>query len=63
MFISGMEAHTIRKIANETQAEIAKNGRDPRSVKVIAGMQVIVEETEELAQAKHEEYLSYADLG
>jgi alkanesulfonate monooxygenase SsuD/methylene tetrahydromethanopterin reductase-like flavin-dependent oxidoreductase (luciferase family) len=62
MFIPGMEAHTIRKVADEIRAEIAKNGRDPRSVKLIAGMQVIVDETDELAQAKYEEYLSYADL-
>ena len=44
----------IRQLATE-------EGRDPYHVKVIASMCIIVAETDEAAQAKHEEYLSYGD--
>lgn len=37
-------------------------GRTPDSIKFVAGMLVIVDETDEKAQAKYEEYLSYADF-
>lgn len=34
----------------------------PITIKLIAGILIIVDETDEKAQAKYEEYLSYADL-
>ncbi|EXJ80495.1 alkanesulfonate monooxygenase [Capronia coronata CBS 617.96] len=44
----------IRQLAKEA-------GRDPYHVKIIAGISVIIAETDEAARAKHEEYLSYGD--
>ncbi|KAF2095988.1 alkanesulfonate monooxygenase [Rhizodiscina lignyota] len=45
----------IRKLAAE------EYGRDPYHVKIIAGISVIVAETDEAAQAKQEELLKYGD--
>ncbi|KAK5413393.1 hypothetical protein LTR06_004820 [Exophiala xenobiotica] len=44
----------IRQLARE-------QGRDPHHVKVIASMCIIVDETDEAAQAKHDELLSYGN--
>jgi alkanesulfonate monooxygenase SsuD/methylene tetrahydromethanopterin reductase-like flavin-dependent oxidoreductase (luciferase family) len=41
--------------------QLAVNGRDPKSIKLLAGMPVIADETDELAQVKYEKYLEYAD--
>lgn len=45
----------LRQLAKE------KFGRDPSSVKIIAGITIIVDETDEKAQQKKEELLSYGD--
>jgi alkanesulfonate monooxygenase SsuD/methylene tetrahydromethanopterin reductase-like flavin-dependent oxidoreductase (luciferase family) len=44
------------------RAEAAANGRDPASLKLLAGISVIVDETDEKAYQKYQEYLSYADF-
>lgn len=63
MFVPGMEPHVVRKNVEDIRRRASRDhGRDPRSIKAVAGMLVIVDETDELAQAKYEEYLSYADL-
>lgn len=45
----------IRNLAKETY------GRDPYHIKIIAGISVIIAETDEAAEAKHEELLKYGD--
>ncbi|KAK7514071.1 luciferase-like domain-containing protein [Phyllosticta citriasiana] len=62
MFIAGMEPHIVRKSTEDIRARALEHGRDPQTLKLIVGMLVIVDETDEKARAKYEEYLSYADL-
>jgi alkanesulfonate monooxygenase SsuD/methylene tetrahydromethanopterin reductase-like flavin-dependent oxidoreductase (luciferase family) len=62
MFIPGMEPHIVRKSAEAIRLLASEQGRNPRNIKLLVGMLVIVDETDELAQAKYEEYLSYSDL-
>ncbi|KPM42231.1 Dimethyl-sulfide monooxygenase [Neonectria ditissima] len=45
-----------------SEAITAEQGRNPDGIKLIAGILIIVDETDEKAQARYEEYLSYADL-
>jgi len=61
MFLPGMEAHVVRKVADSVRKLAAEQGRNPNSLKLIAGIIIIVDETDEKAQAKWDEYLSYAD--
>ena len=46
---------TIRREAKE------KYGRDPQNIKIIAGVAIIVAETDELAKEKQKELLTYGD--
>jgi FMN-dependent oxidoreductase (nitrilotriacetate monooxygenase family) len=62
MFIPGMDIPTVRKTAQEIHELAQSHGRDPRGIKLIVGMLIIVDETDERARSKYEEYLSYADL-
>ena len=62
MFLPGMEPHITRKAADSIRALAEKQGRDPYGIKLLTGMLIIVDETDEAARAKYEEYLSYADL-
>ncbi|KAF2429966.1 alkanesulfonate monooxygenase [Tothia fuscella] len=61
MFIPGMEPHIVRKSVDDIRALVSEEGRDPQNIKLLLGMLVIVDETDELAQAKYEEYLSNSD--
>lgn len=56
-----MENKVIKKGADSIRQLATKVGREPESIKLIAGVLIIVDETDEKAQAKYEEYLSYAD--
>ncbi|KAF7561677.1 hypothetical protein G7046_g2473 [Stylonectria norvegica] len=62
MFLPGMDPAKVKATADDIRKQVAANGRDPAGIKFIAGMLIIVDETDEKAQAKYEEYLSYADL-
>ncbi|KAF2164473.1 hypothetical protein M409DRAFT_67965 [Zasmidium cellare ATCC 36951] len=62
MFIPGMDTDTVRKTATEIHELGRSIGRDPDSIRLIVGMLVIVDETDELARKKYEELLSWADL-
>ena len=50
-----LSVDAIRELAN------VKYGRDPSHIKIIAGMTIIVAETDDAAHAKREELLSYGD--
>lgn len=50
------------KYVKKLRSEVEKQGRDPQSVKVLALATVITGETDAIAQAKYEEFLSYIDL-
>lgn len=61
MFLPGFEPAIIKKGVTAIRELAAKVGRDPQSIKLLAGIIIIVDETDEKAQAKYDEYLSYAD--
>ncbi|EXJ79750.1 hypothetical protein A1O3_08033 [Capronia epimyces CBS 606.96] len=61
MFVPGLEPDKTRKVVDTVRARLREVGRAPDSVKFVAGITVIVAETDEQAQAKYAEQLSYAD--
>ena len=61
MFIPGMTPEAVRKSATDIRQLAVSQGRDVSTIKLIAGILVIVDETDEKAQAKYNDYLSYAD--
>ncbi|KAH8650013.1 alkanesulfonate monooxygenase [Xylariales sp. PMI_506] len=61
MFLPGMEPQSVRRSADDIRKRAVENGRNPATIKLIAGILVLVDETDEKAQAKYEDYLSYAD--
>ncbi|KAI9742800.1 MAG: hypothetical protein M1818_003529 [Claussenomyces sp. TS43310] len=62
IFVSGQVPEKLR-VSVDTIRQLAKEkfGRDPRSIKVLAGVSIIVAETDEAAQAKRTELFSYGD--
>jgi alkanesulfonate monooxygenase SsuD/methylene tetrahydromethanopterin reductase-like flavin-dependent oxidoreductase (luciferase family) len=62
MFLPGMHIESVRKSVLEIRQTATAQGRDLNGLKLIVGMLVIVDETDELAQQKYDEYLTYADL-
>ncbi|KAL2819601.1 luciferase-like domain-containing protein [Aspergillus cavernicola] len=62
MFLAGLEPTAVRKSVDDIRARAIQHGRDPNSIKTITGILVVVDETDEKAQAKWEDYLSYVDL-
>ncbi|KAJ4260431.1 hypothetical protein NW762_007170 [Fusarium torreyae] len=62
MFVPGMEPSAVKKSAVDIRRLAAEQGRDPNRIKLIAGILIIVDETDEKAQAKYEDYLKYVDL-
>lgn len=51
-----------RVIVDDVKASLVELGRAPDSVKFIAGIFIVVDETDEKAQAKFQDLLQYADL-
>lgn len=51
-----------RAIVDDVKATLTELGRSPSSVKFIAGVFIVVDETDAKAQAKFESLLQYADL-
>ncbi|KAL3472384.1 luciferase-like domain-containing protein [Aspergillus californicus] len=62
MFLPGMHIDAVRKNVLDVRQTALDQGRDLDGLKLIAGMLIIVDETDESAQRKYDEYLSYADL-
>ncbi|KAF4123120.1 Flavin-dependent oxidoreductase, luciferase family [Geosmithia morbida] len=62
MFLPGMEIATVKRTVDDIRATARAQGRDPAGIKLLVGMLVIVDKTDEMARAKYDEYLSYADL-
>lgn len=62
IFIGGQTPEKVRPSVDAIRGLAReKYGRDPSHIKIIAGMNIIVAETDEAAQAKREELLSYGD--
>ena len=62
MFLPGMHIDSVRKNVQDVRRIALEQGRDLNGLKLIVGILIIVDETDELAQEKYDEYLSYADL-
>ncbi|CAG8973716.1 hypothetical protein HYALB_00006988, partial [Hymenoscyphus albidus] len=62
MFLPGIDPVKVRKEADDIRAQAVSQGRKATDIKIIAGILVIIDETDEKAQAKYESYLEYADL-
>ncbi|KAL2832736.1 luciferase-like domain-containing protein [Aspergillus pseudoustus] len=60
MFLPGMHIDAVRKSVPNIRQTATEQGRDVNGQKLIVGMLVIIDETDELAQRKYDEYLSYA---
>jgi FMN-dependent oxidoreductase (nitrilotriacetate monooxygenase family) len=60
VFISGQTKASTKAQVDKVRASAVEAGRNPEDIKVFMGLNVIVGTTEELAWAKHAEYLSYA---
>ncbi|ERL01914.1 N5,N10-methylene tetrahydromethanopterin reductase [Pseudomonas putida LF54] len=60
VFISGQDKAATRAQVDKVRAAAQAAGRYPQAVKVFMGITVIVAATEQLAQAKHAEYLRHA---
>ncbi|KAI9736595.1 MAG: hypothetical protein M1834_000798 [Cirrosporium novae-zelandiae] len=62
MFLPGTEPEKTKKVVDDIRKSNAEQGRDPSTLKLLAGLLVIIDETDEKAQAKYQEMLQYADL-
>jgi FMN-dependent oxidoreductase (nitrilotriacetate monooxygenase family) len=62
VFLSTYRPEMARALVADIRGAAAAQGRDPRSLKFFTIATVIVAETDELAQAKYEDYRSYASL-
>ena len=61
IFLNGQTPELIRVSVDNIRQQAADLGRDPQSIKIVAGLLVIVGETNEAAQAKFEDLTSYGD--
>jgi FMN-dependent oxidoreductase (nitrilotriacetate monooxygenase family) len=61
VFVHGTRPEVIAPVVANVRARAAALGRDPRSVKAFAVTTIVAAETDEEAQAKYRELLSYAD--
>jgi alkanesulfonate monooxygenase SsuD/methylene tetrahydromethanopterin reductase-like flavin-dependent oxidoreductase (luciferase family) len=48
---ANVDPKTVRKSVEDIRARAAENGRDPKCIKTIAGILIIVDEIDEKAQA------------
>jgi len=62
MFLPGMVPEKTREAVDSTKAMLRTQGRAEDSVKFIAGIFIVVDESDEKAQAKFEDLLQYANL-
>ncbi|KAK4497846.1 hypothetical protein PRZ48_010501 [Zasmidium cellare] len=62
MFLPGLIPEKTRAIVDDMRASLKAQGRAEDSIKFIAGIFIVVDETDEKAQAKFQDLLQYADL-
>ncbi|KAL4887681.1 luciferase-like domain-containing protein [Aspergillus karnatakaensis] len=62
MFLAGMDPAGVRKSVDDIRSQLVSQGRKPDAIKLITGILVIVDETDEKAQEKYQNYLQYVDL-
>ncbi|KAH7303629.1 alkanesulfonate monooxygenase [Stachybotrys elegans] len=62
IFLPGMDFAAVRKLVQELRGLAQEEGRDPASIKLLGGLHVVLGATDEEAQKKYEEYLTFADI-
>ncbi|MGB8696635.1 LLM class flavin-dependent oxidoreductase [Acinetobacter sp.] len=60
MFIGGDQPEKIKKQVDRIRKQATNQGRDPEAIKIFVGITVVTAETDDLAQQKLDEYISYA---
>ncbi|WP_175831875.1 LLM class flavin-dependent oxidoreductase [Burkholderia cepacia] len=60
VFVNGQSKAAARAAALDIRAAAARQGRDPASIRIFAGVSVVTAETERLAREKFDEYRRYA---
>lgn len=60
MFIGADQPAKVKQQVEQIRAQARSQGRDPNQLKLLVGISVITAETDELAQQKLAEYISYA---
>lgn len=61
IFVGGQLPGGVKKTVDSIRAQVESAGRDPESVKILVGMTLVVAETDEAAELKKADYLSYTD--
>jgi FMN-dependent oxidoreductase (nitrilotriacetate monooxygenase family) len=61
IFLNGHTPELVRPSVDSIRAQAKELGRDPNSIKIVAGLLVIVAETDEKAQEKVQELAKYGD--
>jgi FMN-dependent oxidoreductase (nitrilotriacetate monooxygenase family) len=62
IFINAVDVAATRRLVDDIRGRAAAEGRDPDSVRIFILLTAITAETDAAAQAKHEDYLSYASI-
>ena len=62
VFIGALRPDLTRYMTDRIRDKVEAEGRDRNDVKIYAMLSVVVDETDEKAQAKYREYQSYANL-
>jgi FMN-dependent oxidoreductase (nitrilotriacetate monooxygenase family) len=62
VFVSTSEKHELKEYIADIRKRAADNGRDPKKLLVFALITIVVDETDEKAQAKLEEYQKYISI-
>lgn len=61
IFLNGHTAELVRPSVDSIRKQAIELGRDPSSIKIVAGLLVVVGKTDEAAQAKYAELAQYGD--
>lgn len=61
IFVGAQTPEKVKASVQALREAAAKNGRHPDHLKIMAGITIVVDETDEKAQRKYEEFLSYGD--
>ncbi|MDR2635554.1 MAG: LLM class flavin-dependent oxidoreductase [Campylobacteraceae bacterium] len=59
VFVSTPSKKVVKEYVADIRKQSAENGRDPKKTLILALITIIVDETDEKAKAKHEEYKKY----
>ncbi|ASF11058.1 putative FMNH2-dependent monooxygenase [Nocardia brasiliensis NBRC 14402] len=62
IFIAAPSKRLLAQTVSRIRSELAQAGRDPYAARIYALATIITDATDEAAQRKHEEYLSYASI-